>query len=98
MTFVVAFLKGYGTGPGGITAFWAVLGAASTAGAFARARLVARLRGGRDPAMMLAVSGAGALLPLVSGSPEAAMGWALLSGGSALSVSRSTSRRPPSPP
>lgn len=86
MTFVVAFLKGYGTGPGGITAFWAVLGAASTAGAFARARLVARLRGGRDPAMMLAVSGAGALLPLVSRSPGAALGSALLFGGSFLSV------------
>ena len=28
MTFIVAFLKGHGTGPSGITAFWVVLGTA----------------------------------------------------------------------
>lgn len=86
MTFIVAFLKGHGTGPGGITAFWVVLGAASIAGAFAWARPIARLRAGRGPAMVLVVLGAGALLPLVSRSPEAAMGSALLFGGSFLSV------------
>jgi predicted MFS family arabinose efflux permease len=86
MTFIVAFLKGHGTGPGGITAFWVVLGAASIAGAFAWARPIARLRAGRGPAMVLAVLGAGALLPLVSRSPEATMGSALLFGGSFLSV------------
>ncbi|HUZ25519.1 MAG TPA: YbfB/YjiJ family MFS transporter [Streptosporangiaceae bacterium] len=86
MTFIVAFLKDHGTGPGGITAFWVVLGAASITGAFAWARPIARLRGGRGPATVLAVLGAGALLPLVSRSPEAAMGSALLFGGSFLSV------------
>ena len=86
MTFIVAFLKGHGTGPSGITAFWVVLGAASIAGAFAWARPIARLRGGSGPAMVLAVLGTGALLPLVSGSPEAAIGSALLFGGSFLSV------------
>ncbi|MHB1782986.1 MAG: YbfB/YjiJ family MFS transporter [Acidimicrobiales bacterium] len=86
MTFIVAFLKGRGTGSGGITAFWVVLGAASIAGAFIWARPIARLRGGRGPAVVLAVLGAGALLPLVSRSPEAAMGSALLFGGSFLSV------------
>ncbi|EQD26751.1 major facilitator superfamily MFS_1, partial [mine drainage metagenome] len=69
MTFIVAFLKGHGTGPGGITAFWVVLGAASITGAFAWARPIARLRAGRGLAMVLAVLGAGALLPLVSRSP-----------------------------
>ncbi len=86
MTFIVAFLKGHGMGPSGITAFWVVLGAASIAGAFAWARPIARLRGGSGTATVLAVLGAGALLPLVSGSPEAAMGSALLFGGSFLSV------------
>jgi predicted MFS family arabinose efflux permease len=86
MTFIVAFLKGRGTGSGGITAFWVVLGAASIAGAFVWARPIARLRAGRGPAVVLAVLGAGALLPLVSRSPEAAMGSALLFGGSFLSV------------
>ena len=86
MTFIVAFLKGHGMGPSGITGFWVVLGAASIAGAFAWARPIARLRGGNGPATVLAVLGTGALLPLVSGSPEAAMGSALLFGGSFLSV------------
>ena len=86
MTFIVAFLKGRGTGPGGITAFWVVLGVASIAGAFIWARPIARLRGGRGPAVVLAVLGAGALLPLVSRSPGAALGSALLFGGSFLSV------------
>ncbi|MHB8290107.1 MAG: YbfB/YjiJ family MFS transporter [Acidimicrobiales bacterium] len=86
MTFIVAYLKSNGTGPGGITAFWVVLGAASIAGAFIWARPIARLRGGRGPAVVLAVLGAGALLPLVSRSPEAAMVSALLFGGSFLSV------------
>ncbi|MDA8263536.1 MAG: YbfB/YjiJ family MFS transporter [Actinomycetota bacterium] len=86
MTFIVAFLKSRGMGPGGITAFWVVLGAASIAGAFAWARPIARLRGGRGPAAVLAVLGAGAVLPLVSRSPEAALGSALVFGGSFLSV------------
>ena len=86
MTFIVAFLKGHGMGPSGITAFWVVLGASSIAGAFVWARPIARLGPGRAPAMVLAVLGVGALLPLVSRSPEAAMGSALLFGGSFLSV------------
>ncbi|WP_276943951.1 YbfB/YjiJ family MFS transporter [Ferrimicrobium acidiphilum] len=86
MTFIVAFLKAHGTGPGGITVFWVVLGAASIAGAFLWARPIARLHGGRGPATVLVVLGAGALLPLLSRSPEAVMGSALLFGGSFLSV------------
>ena len=86
MTFIVAFLKGHGMGPSGITALWVVLGTASIAGAFAWARPIANLRGGHGAAMVLAVLGAGALLPLMSRSPEAAMGSALLFGGSFLSV------------
>ncbi len=86
MTFIVAFLKGHGMGPGGITVFWVVLGSASIAGAFAWARPIARLQGGRGCAMTLAVLDAGALLPLVSRSPVAAIGSALLFGGSFMAV------------
>ncbi len=86
MTFIVAFLKSHGMGPGGITVFWVVLGAASIVGAFAWASPIARFRGGRGPAAVLVVLGVGALLPLVSRSPEAALGSALLFGGSFLSV------------
>ncbi len=47
MTFIVAFLKGHGTGPGGTTASRVVLGAASITGAFAWARPIVRLHNPR---------------------------------------------------
>ena len=86
MTFIVAFLENHGTGPGGITVFWVVLGMASVVGAFAWARLISRLNGGRGLAMVLAVLAVGAILPLISHSPVATIGSALLFGGSFLSV------------
>ncbi|NNM96844.1 MAG: YbfB/YjiJ family MFS transporter [Candidatus Dormibacteraeota bacterium] len=86
MTFIVAFLKGRGAGPGEITVFWVVLGAASVTGAFLWVRPLVRLRGGRAPGMVLGVVSVGALLPLVSSSPEAVMGSAALFGGSFLAV------------
>ena len=86
MTFIVAFLKGNGMGPGGITTFWVVLGVASILGSLAWARLIARLPGGWGLSVVIVVVSIGALLPLLSHSPEAAMGSALLFGGSFLSV------------
>jgi predicted MFS family arabinose efflux permease len=86
MTFIVALLKHRGAGPGEITAFWVVLGAASIAGAFLWVRPVVSLRGGRAPGVVLAVVSAGAFLPLVSRSPEAAAASAVLFGGSFLAV------------
>ena len=86
MTFIVAFLKDHGAGPGEITAFWVVLGAASIAGAFLWVRPVVNLRGGRAPGLVLAVVSVGAFLPLVSRSPEAAAASAVLFGGSFLAV------------
>jgi len=86
MTFIVAFIKGHGIKSGEITAFWVVLGCASMAGAVIWARPIARMRGGRGPAVVLAAVSAGALLPLVSHSTGAAIGSAVLFGGSFLSV------------
>ena len=86
MTFIVAFLKSRGAGPGEVTFFWVLLGTASIGGAFAWAYPIAALRGGRGPSLVLAVVSAGALLPLLSRSPAAAMGSAVLFGGSFLSV------------
>lgn len=86
MTFIVAFLRGGGAGTGEITAFWAVLGAASMLGAFGWVRPIARLRGGLGTGAVLAVVAAGAMLPLVSRSAPAAMASAVLFGGSFLAV------------
>ncbi len=86
MTFIVAFLKSHGTGPGEITVFWVVLGTSTMVGAVAWGRPIARLRGGRGPSLVLAVVSAGALLPLLSHTFVAALGSAVLFGGSFLSV------------
>ncbi len=86
MTFIVAFLKDRGAGQGEITSFWVVLGAASLGGAFLWVRPLVKLHGGRAPGAVLAVLSVGALLPLVSRSPEAAMASATLFGGSFLAV------------
>ncbi len=86
MTFIVAFLHDGGARTGEITAFWAVLGAASILGAFCWVRPIARSRGGRGTSIVLAVVAAGAILPLVSRSAFAAMASAILFGGSFLAV------------
>jgi predicted MFS family arabinose efflux permease len=86
MTFIVAFLKHEGAGPGEISAFWVVLGAAAMAGAFAWTRPIAKLRGGNGPGVVLAVVTVGALLPILSGSGIATVGSAVLFGGSFLTV------------
>ncbi len=86
MTFIVAFLKDRGAGQAEVTSFWVVLGAASLAGALLWVRPLVRLRGGRAPGAVLAVLSVGALLPLISQSPEAAITSAVLFGGSFLAV------------
>ena len=90
MTFIVAFLAGHGARPGEISSFWVVLGAAAIAGGFAWPPLIARLRGGRAVAAVLAVVATGALLPLVSGSAAAALVSAALFGASFLAVVTAT--------
>lgn len=86
MTFIVAFLTRHGARPGEISSFWVVLGAAAIAGGFAWPPLIARLRGGRALATVLAVVTIGALLPLVSGSAVVALASAVLFGASFLAV------------
>lgn len=63
-----------------------ILGAAAIVGAFAWAPLLGRLRGGRGPAVVMTVVAVGAVLPLLSVSVGAAMGSAMLFGGSFLTV------------
>jgi MFS family permease len=86
MTFIVAFLTTAGAGPGTVTLFWVVLGATAVATGFTWAPLLARLRGGRAPALVIAVVTAGALVPLLADSPAAALASAVLFGASFLAV------------
>ena len=86
MTFVVAFLRGEGAGTGEISVFWLVLGVLSIFSVFAWARPISRLRGGAGVSLVLGVLTIGALLPLLSRSPWAVIGSAVLFGTSFLSV------------
>lgn len=86
VTFIVAFLKTQGLGSGTVSAFWAVLGAAAVVTAFAWGPLLARLRGGRGPAAVLAVATVGALLPLVFRGAPGDFASAVLFGGAFLAV------------
>lgn len=86
ITFIVAFLKHGGAGAGEVSVFWVLLGAAAIGGGYGWGPALGRLRGGRGPAVVLAVVTVGALLPLLSGSAAAAYGSALLFGATFLAV------------
>lgn len=86
MTFIIAYLKDHSAGPTVVSIFWVVLGVAAMVGTFAWTRPISTLRGGRGPALVLAVLSIGAILPLLSRSPIAVIGSAVLFGGSFLSV------------
>ncbi len=86
ITFIVAFLHSQGMTTATISAFWAVLGAASVFGVFAWSRPLGRLHGGRGPAMVLAVTTLGALLPLLVASTGGDFASAALFGGAFLAV------------
>jgi predicted MFS family arabinose efflux permease len=85
-TFIISYLRHEGLGNGEVSAFWVVLGLASIATTFAWGPVLARLRGGRGPAAVMAVLLAGAVLPVVAGGPVAAFASAVLFGGSFLTV------------
>jgi hypothetical protein len=66
--------------------FWAFLGCAAIAGAFVWAPVLARLKGGRGAAAVIAVVALGAALPLMSSGRGMAYLSAFLFGGSFLST------------
>jgi predicted MFS family arabinose efflux permease len=86
MTFIVAFLKTHGAPDAEVTAFWSVLGIAAIGGGFVWGPFLSRQQGGRGPAALMAVVTAGAALPLLSTSTQAAFGSAVIFGVSFLAV------------
>lgn len=86
MTFIVSYLRSAGAGTGEISAFWVVLGLAAIAGGFLWGPVLARLRAGTGPAVVVACVAAGALLPVLSRTPLAAFASAVLFGASFLAV------------
>jgi predicted MFS family arabinose efflux permease len=86
MTFIVAYLQAGGAEPGQVSAFWTVLGLAAVAGGFIWGPMLGRLRGGRGPAVLMAVVTVGALLPLLTHATSVAFVSALLFGAAFLAV------------
>lgn len=86
-TFIIAQLRDNSNfSPRDIAIFWALLGCAALVGVFVWSPVLARLKGGRGAAAVIAVVTLGAALPLVSGSRLFAYLSALLFGGSFLST------------
>ncbi len=86
-TFIIAQLRDNSHfTPQEIAFFWAFLGCAAMMGVFVWAPVLARLKGGRGAAAVIAIVTLGAMLPLISGSRPIAYLSALLFGGSFLST------------
>lgn len=85
-TFIVAYLRHQGLSSPQLAGFWVVLGVAAVVAAFSWERPLRHLRGGRGPAIVIAVVTVGALLPLTSGGIGVAFASAVVFGGSFLSV------------
>jgi len=66
MTFLIAYVRAHGASTGIVVAVWTVLGIAMTASGPVWRGPLSRWTGGRPMALMLAMVGAGAALPLVS--------------------------------
>jgi MFS family permease len=90
MTFVIALLREQGASPGGITAFYALLGMACVASARLWAGLLDRYRGGEPQAVLNLLLGGATLLPVLSAAWPVALLSGLLFGGVFLSVVAST--------
>lgn len=86
-TFIIAHLRNSeGFDSGSITAFWAILGLAAIAAAFAWGPILGRLRGGWGAAATIGTVTVGAALPLLWHGPTAAYLSSILFGGSVLAV------------
>jgi predicted MFS family arabinose efflux permease len=90
MTFVIALLREQGTTQGGITLFYALLGAAVVASSRIWAGLLDRHRGGQALALLSALLGAATILPALSTAWPLVLLSGLVFGGVFLSVVAST--------
>lgn len=86
-TFIIAFLKnGERLSAESVTAFWAILGLAAVAAAFAWGPILGRLRGGWGAVATIGVATAGAASPLLLPGAAGAYLSSILFGGSFLAV------------
>ncbi|MFT5195113.1 MAG: putative MFS family arabinose efflux permease [Candidatus Promineifilaceae bacterium] len=86
MTFVISLLRSSGVGSTGVTVFWFIFGVASMANAFIWSRLLDNAKGGQALAVVLAITAAGNVLPILSTSNFSIYLSAVLFGGAALTA------------
>jgi predicted MFS family arabinose efflux permease len=86
ITFVVALLVHEGLPSVVVSGFWVVLGISSILCVPLWGRAIGRLRGGRGPALVLAVVAVGAVLPLLGGGTPVALLSGIVFGGGFLAV------------
>ncbi|PWR21842.1 YbfB/YjiJ family MFS transporter [Zavarzinia compransoris] len=92
MTFMFAFVRGQGAGLGFQVGFWLAIGAGMLLSPFLWSGLLARLRHGFGFAGMNAVTGLGALLPLLVGGPLALVLSGLCFGSAIMTVVATTTQ------
>ncbi|MEM7345722.1 MAG: YbfB/YjiJ family MFS transporter, partial [Chloroflexota bacterium] len=86
MTFVISLLRSGGVGSSGVTIFWFIFGVATMANSFIWSRLLDAAKGGQALAVVLAITAAGNILPILSTSNFTVYLSAILFGGAALTV------------
>ena len=69
MTFMIAYVRDGGGGPGGADAFWCLIGVSAFVTPWLWRRVLAMDRGGLSTAIILSVNAIGAALPLFGHSP-----------------------------
>lgn len=90
MTFVIALLREQGAGPGQVTLFYALLGAAVMASSRLWAGLLDRYHGGQPLALLNGLLGVATLMPALTAAWPLVLASGLLFGGVFLSVVAST--------
>ncbi len=90
MTFMNVWTRNAGLGPLAESAFWVVVGAGVMASPWLWAGLIDRFSGGRNTGIMIAITGAGALIPLAAPGLVGLLLSAALFGSAFMSVVAST--------
>jgi predicted MFS family arabinose efflux permease len=91
MTFMVAYVRNVGGGELAQSAFWTCIGVGAFAQPWVWSRLMAKARSGRVTALLIAITAAGALIPLMGTSLYVLATSALVFGNAFFAVVSSTS-------
>ena len=86
ITFVISLLRSSGVDSNGVGIFWLIFGVATMANSFIWSRLLDSAKGGQALAVVLTITAAGNVLPILSTSNTSIYLSAILFGGSALTV------------